>query len=95
MVVWAAVGGRASLLGACIGAILVNILAATVSDVPAFVEAWKAVLGLIFVLVVVFLPHGLAGFVSEIGDRLVRRRAPSAAPQPVRATRFLPTQGGS
>lgn len=95
MVVWAAVGGRASLLGACIGAILVNIVAATVSDVPAFVEAWKAVLGLIFVLVVVFLPHGLAGFVSEIGDRLVRRRAPSAAPQPVRVTRFLPTQGGS
>ena len=29
MVVWAAVGGRGSLLGACIGAILINIIAAT------------------------------------------------------------------
>ena len=32
MVVWAAVGGRASILGACIGAILINTLTATVSE---------------------------------------------------------------
>lgn len=97
MVVWAAVGGRGSLLGACIGAILVNIVAATVSDTPAFVEAWKAVLGLIFVLVVLFLPHGLAGFASDIGDRLTRRRdgASKSQPQPVAAPGFVPTRGST
>ncbi|MFC3132271.1 urea ABC transporter permease subunit UrtC [Microbaculum marinum] len=68
MVVWAAVGGRASLLGACIGAILINTIEATVSETEAFVEAWKAIIGLIFVLVVVFLPRGLAGFASDVAD---------------------------
>lgn len=97
MVVWAAVGGRSSLLGACIGAILVNIVAATVSDVAAFVEAWKAVLGLIFVLVVLFLPHGLAGFASDIGDWLTRRREPptQAEAETVSATQFVPNEGGA
>ena len=42
MVVWAAVGGRASILGACIGAILINTLTATVSETKGFAEAWKA-----------------------------------------------------
>jgi urea transport system permease protein len=65
MVVWAAVGGRSSLLGACIGAILINMIAAEVSETQAFVEAWKAILGLIFVLVVLFLPRGLAGLAHD------------------------------
>jgi urea transport system permease protein len=73
MVVWAAVGGRASLLGACIGAILINTISATVSETEAFVEAWKAIIGLIFVLVVLYLPHGLAGLAHDAVDRLDRR----------------------
>jgi urea transport system permease protein len=74
MVVWAAVGGRASLLGACIGAILINTIEATVSETEAFVEAWKAIIGFIFVLVVLFLPHGLAGLAHDVVDRVTRRR---------------------
>src|SRR5216683_2498439 len=73
MVVWAAVGGRASLLGACIGAILINMTEATVSETKAFVEAWKAIIGLIFILVVLFLPRGLAGFASDAADRVLQR----------------------
>lgn len=73
MVVWAAVGGRASLLGACIGAILINTVSATVSETEAFVEAWKAIIGLIFVFVVLYLPHGLAGLAHDGTDWLVRR----------------------
>ncbi len=73
MVVWAAVGGRASLLGACIGAILINMTEATVSETKAFVEAWKAIIGLIFILVVLFLPRGLAGFASDVADRVLQR----------------------
>ncbi len=74
MVVWAAVGGRASLLGACIGAILINTVAAVVSETEGFAEAWKAIIGLIFVLVVLYLPHGLAGLAHDLIDRLLRRR---------------------
>jgi urea transport system permease protein len=75
MVVWAAVGGRASLLGACIGAILINTIAATVSETEGFAEAWKAVLGLLFVIVVLFLPYGLAGLAQDLIDRIVGRRS--------------------
>ncbi|MEO1191835.1 MAG: urea ABC transporter permease subunit UrtC [Pseudomonadota bacterium] len=71
MVVWAAVGGRHSLLGACIGAILINTVEATVSESEMFVEAWKAIIGLLFVLIVLFLPRGLAGLASDLCDRLL------------------------
>src|SRR5277367_2367304 len=86
MVVWAAVGGRASILGACIGAILINTLTATVSETKGFAEAWKAIIGLIFVLVVLYLPRGLAGFAHDLSDRFVARfnawRSKGAAGQP-------------
>jgi len=76
MVVWAAVGGRSSILGACIGAILINTIEASISETEAFVEAWKAIIGLIFVLVVLFLPRGLAGLAKDgIAALLGRRKA--------------------
>jgi urea transport system permease protein len=73
MVVWAAVGGRSSLLGACVGAILINIIEAKVSETEALVQAWRAVIGLIFVLAVLYLPRGLAGFVGDWTDRILAR----------------------
>lgn len=76
MVVWAAVGGRSSILGACIGAIIINMISATVSETAGFAEAWKAIIGLIFVLVVLYLPRGLAGLAHDIVDRLLARRTP-------------------
>jgi urea transport system permease protein len=82
MVVWAAVGGRASLLGACIGAILINQIEAAVSETEALVEAWQAIIGLVFVLVVLFLPRGLAGLVEDIVDRVLARLRPAAQAQP-------------
>src|SRR3984957_10078000 len=81
MVVWAAVGGRSSILGACIGAILINFISATVSETEGFAEAWKAIIGLIFVLVVLYLPRGIAGLAHDFVDRIVTRRsAPSSRP---------------
>ncbi len=78
MVVWAAVGGRSSILGACIGAIVINMISATVSETEGFAEAWKVIIGLIFVLVVLYLPRGFAGLAHDLVDRLLaRRKAPS------------------
>ena len=59
--------------GACIGAILINTLTATVSETKGFAEAWKAIIGLIFVLVVLYLPRGLAGFAHDLSDRFIAR----------------------
>jgi len=73
MVVWAAVGGRNSLLGACIGAILINMAEAGMSETQALVESWRAIIGLIFILVVLFLPRGLAGLANDTMDLLLRR----------------------
>ncbi len=79
MVVWAAVGGRSSLLGACIGAILINTISASISETESLVEAWKAIIGLLFVLVVLFLPRGLAGLAKDLVMAALSRLRPVAA----------------
>ncbi len=66
MVIWAAVGGRRSLFGAIIGAYLVNGLQSYAGD--TFLDTWMLILGGIFIIVVRFLPMGLAGlFETTIG----------------------------
>ncbi|MGC2783063.1 MAG: urea ABC transporter permease subunit UrtC [Roseiarcus sp.] len=74
MVVWAAVGGRNSLLGACIGAILINVMEAGMSETQALVESWRAIIGVIFILVVLFLPRGLAGLANDAIEAFTRPR---------------------
>jgi urea transport system permease protein len=75
MVVWVAVGGRASLTGAVAGTLLVNFAKDQVSS--AFPNAWLYVLGGLFIAVVTFLPGGLAGLVDLMKSRL--RLPPSGA----------------
>ncbi|MCA1396018.1 urea ABC transporter permease subunit UrtC [Bradyrhizobium sp. BRP56] len=84
MVVWAAVGGRASILGACVGAILINMMEAGISETEALVGAWKAIIGLVFVLTVLFLPRGLGGLLHDLIGRLgaVARGKPRVAHVP-------------
>ncbi|WP_037622182.1 urea ABC transporter permease subunit UrtC [Streptomyces aureus] len=86
-VIGAAVGGRASLVGAVLGAIAVAWAQSTLSD--ALPAAWTYVQGLLFVVAVGFLPGGLA----SLGAVLRRRRtaAPTTAPTP--ATAPAPTTG--
>ncbi len=74
MVIWAAVGGRASLLGACIGAIAISMLGSSVSESELFVESWQAILGLCFVLVVLFMPNGLAGIAHSACKKFIAYR---------------------
>ncbi|HYZ32951.1 MAG TPA: urea ABC transporter permease subunit UrtC [Crenalkalicoccus sp.] len=70
VVIWCAVGGRASLLGAALGAVLVAGMQGALSEQKAFLDTWTLIMGAIFVLVVLFLPKGLAGFVEAAGARL-------------------------
>jgi urea transport system permease protein len=59
MAIWAAVGGRASLIGPIIGAFFVN--GAKSWFTMAFPEFWLYFLGLLFVVVTLFLPNGIVG----------------------------------
>lgn len=70
VVIWCAVGGRQSLLGSMLGAILVAGMQGALSESEAFLDTWTLVMGLAFVLVVLFMPHGLAGAAANMVERL-------------------------
>ena len=72
MVVWVAVGGRASLAGAVVGALLVNYAKTGLSE--RFPSAWTYVQGLLFVVVILFLPKGVAGIGEIVKGRIPRLR---------------------
>ena len=59
VVIWVAIGGRATLYGAVLGGIGVNY--AKTWFTGAFPEAWLFALGALFVLVTLLLPRGIAG----------------------------------
>ncbi|WP_137390161.1 branched-chain amino acid ABC transporter permease [Rhodoligotrophos defluvii] len=73
VVVWVAIGGRTSLLGALLGGVAVSALSNYLSSVTP--EYWQLVLGIIFVLVILFFKEGLAGLARSLADRLHRTRA--------------------
>ncbi len=66
--IWVAVGGRGTLVGAVIGAALVNLAKSWFT--AAFPEYWLFFLGLLFILVTRFMPEGVVG----LGRRLLGGR---------------------
>lgn len=64
IVIWVAVGGRATLYGAVTGALVVNYAKSYLT--AAFPEAWLFGLGALFILVTLFLPQGVAGAAASI-----------------------------
>ena len=66
IVVWCAVGGRQSLVGALLGAILVAGMQGALSESEIFLDTWTLVMGALFVLVVLFLPNGIASIFEKI-----------------------------
>ncbi|MGI4847992.1 MAG: urea ABC transporter permease subunit UrtC [Janthinobacterium lividum] len=64
MVIWAAVGGRGTLVGPIIGAFTVNGLKSWFTG--AFPDLWLFALGLMFILVTLFMPQGLLGLAAKL-----------------------------
>jgi urea transport system permease protein len=62
IVIWVAVGGRATLYGAAAGALMVNYGKSYFT--AALPEVWLFALGALFVLVTVFLPKGVTGLLQ-------------------------------
>lgn len=65
MVIWVAVGGRASLAGAVLGALVVNFAKSLLSE--QFPEVWLFFQGALFLIVVMILPNGLVGWLRTQG----------------------------
>ena len=61
IVIWCAVGGRQSLMGSFLGAIVITAGQGFLSETETFLHTWTLIMGLVFVLTVLFLPKGLAG----------------------------------
>ncbi len=73
-VIWVAVGGRGTLWGPVLGALLVNFGKTMFTGVLP--ELWLYALGALFILTTIFLPSGLAG----LRRRVPREAAPQLAP---------------
>jgi urea transport system permease protein len=70
MVIFAAVGGRMSLVGAVFGTLLVNYGKTAFSE--SFPALWLFLMGALFIGVVMFFPNGLAGLYEQYGHKLSR-----------------------
>ena len=75
MIIWVAVGGRGTLFGAVIGAILVNY--AKTYFTGAFAEIWLFLLGGLFVLTTLYLPKGIIGLWQQMSEKVSTKLAAS------------------
>ena len=78
IVIWVALGGRGTLIGAALGALIVASAKSWLT--AAFPDAWLYALGLMFILVTIFLPQGVLGLIEKVGRG--RQRVPVAQPEP-------------
>jgi urea transport system permease protein len=79
MVVWAAVGGRGTLVGPILGAFTVNGLKSWFT--AAFPDLWLFALGLLFILVTLFMQKGMLGLFDQIRRRKATTEQAVAAAQ--------------
>ena len=93
MVIFAAVGGRMSLIGAVYGTLLVNFGKTYFSE--SFPELWLFLMSALFISVVMFFPNGLAGLYDKyargwVDARMAAWRKPGVVSKPV-----IPASAGS
>jgi len=81
MVIYTAVGGRLSILGAVYGTLLVNWAKTSFSE--SFPELWLLGLGGLFIAVVLAFPNGLAGLYQSYVEPLLKKLLARKSPPPV------------
>jgi urea transport system permease protein len=82
VVIWTAVGGRGTIIGPIVGAVLVNFGKTVFTG--AFPDYWLYALGGLFVLVTLLLPKGIFGMLQAVKGLKRRRGRPALelAPEP-------------
>ena len=78
MAIWVAVGGRGTLIGAVVGAFAVNGARSYLTG--AAPEIWLFFLGGLFIVVTLFMPHGIVGLARDGWSRFARKRPPATVP---------------
>jgi branched-chain amino acid transport system permease protein len=89
LVIWAAVGGRGSLLGPIAGTLLVGSLAAQLRDTVRF---WEVIMAVFFIVIVLVFPRGIVGLADPLARLLTSRRKPQAVAAPQRLSNNPPAQ---
>ena len=79
-VIWVAVGGRGTLVGAILGAVLVNLGKTYLTG--ALPEVWLFALGFLFILVTLLLPRGIIGLFAKRRAKRETSPTPELAPSP-------------
>jgi urea transport system permease protein len=87
MVIWVALGGRTALAWAAAGAVIVNWAKTSISE--QFPSTWLYLQGLLFVVVILFLPKGVAGAVEHL--RALAARIPLPGGMRIPAGPKVPT----
>lgn len=70
MVIWVAVGGRGTLVGAILGTLLVRLGRTLLSE--QFPEVWLFFQGALFLIVVTILPDGIVGWMRSVAFDKIR-----------------------
>jgi urea transport system permease protein len=78
IVLWVALGGRGTLVGAVLGAVLTNYAKTSFSE--AYPDFWPILLGALFIIVVLFMPRGILGSAEMWFSRLGKKKASTVIP---------------
>ncbi|MDR3471359.1 MAG: branched-chain amino acid ABC transporter ATP-binding protein/permease [Devosia sp.] len=89
LVIQTVIGGAGTLLGPLVGAALWLYLRNELQSALGLGAAWKLVLGVVFVVLIVFLRHGIVGGLRDLRAWL-RRDRPAAAPEPAPVVQAVP-----
>lgn len=90
VVIWAAVGGRGTIIGPIIGAVLVNGTKSYFT--AALPELWLFVLGGLFIVVTLFLPRGIVGAFSSAWQAIRIGRSTRHGSKPILTPRTEPAE---
>lgn len=77
-VVWVSVGGRGTLVGPVIGAVLINALKSWATR--AYPDLWLLFLGALFILVTLFMPKGIVGLPAQLRAVFKKSSTPRSTP---------------
>ncbi len=80
IVIWVALGGRGTLLGPVLGTIIIDVTSAYLSGSLPFV--WQLLIGVAFVIVIVFLPRGLLPVCADLWRRMHSKGGTAERPVP-------------
>ena len=72
MVIWVAVGGRGTIIGAIIGAFFINLCEYNLSS-GSLASIWQYIIGAIFCITILFFKGGIVGIVTEQIPALIRK----------------------